>query len=101
MNTHKRVQYHTWKFDVLHDFVFPIQKPLITPIVCAVSYEIATCGQKNLRTNFLISFWCMTFDDPQEENMKLKKHKDQLGEPLCWSDYLSLPFTQNMAKNRN
>ncbi|XP_048336113.2 3-epi-6-deoxocathasterone 23-monooxygenase CYP90D1 isoform X2 [Ziziphus jujuba] len=31
-----------------------------------------------------------------EENMKLKRHKDQLGEPLCWSDYLSLPFTQNV-----
>ncbi|PQM33381.1 hypothetical protein Pyn_05462 [Prunus yedoensis var. nudiflora] len=32
----------------------------------------------------------------QEENMKLKTLKDQLGEPLCWSDYLSLPFTQNV-----
>ncbi|KAI5336846.1 hypothetical protein L3X38_016115 [Prunus dulcis] len=31
-----------------------------------------------------------------EENMKLKTLKDQLGEPLCWSDYLSLPFTQNV-----
>ncbi|KAK3018677.1 hypothetical protein RJ639_003108 [Escallonia herrerae] len=31
-----------------------------------------------------------------EENMKLKKLKDRLGEPLCWSDYLSLPFTQNV-----
>ncbi|XP_062089425.1 3-epi-6-deoxocathasterone 23-monooxygenase CYP90D1-like [Humulus lupulus] len=28
-----------------------------------------------------------------EENIKLKRLKDQLGEPLCWSDYLSLPFT--------
>ncbi|XP_057455241.1 3-epi-6-deoxocathasterone 23-monooxygenase CYP90D1 [Lotus japonicus] len=31
-----------------------------------------------------------------EENMKLKKLKDQLGEPLCWSDYISLPFTQTV-----
>ncbi|KAK2653838.1 hypothetical protein Ddye_013694 [Dipteronia dyeriana] len=31
-----------------------------------------------------------------EENMKLKRLKDQLGEPLSWSDYLSLPFTQNV-----
>ncbi|KAM6585277.1 hypothetical protein CsatB_012279 [Cannabis sativa] len=31
-----------------------------------------------------------------EENMKLKRLKDQLGEPLCWSDYLSLPFTQTV-----
>ncbi|KAK2983818.1 hypothetical protein RJ640_008494 [Escallonia rubra] len=31
-----------------------------------------------------------------EENMKLKKLKDGLGEPLCWNDYLSLPFTQNV-----
>ncbi|KAJ7963165.1 putative Cytochrome P450 [Quillaja saponaria] len=31
-----------------------------------------------------------------EENMKLKKLKEQLGEPLCWSDYLSLPFTQTV-----
>ncbi|KAJ1437386.1 Cytochrome P450 [Sesbania bispinosa] len=38
----------------------------------------------------------MAFDDSQEENMELKKLKDQLGEPLCWSDYLSLPFTQTV-----
>ncbi|XP_057503949.1 3-epi-6-deoxocathasterone 23-monooxygenase CYP90D1-like isoform X1 [Actinidia eriantha] len=31
-----------------------------------------------------------------EENLKLKKLKDQLGEPLCWRDYFSLPFTQNV-----
>ncbi|XP_058069215.1 cytochrome P450 90D2 isoform X1 [Magnolia sinica] len=31
-----------------------------------------------------------------EENMKLKKHKDELGEQLCWSDYMSLSFTQNV-----
>ncbi|XP_052109493.1 3-epi-6-deoxocathasterone 23-monooxygenase CYP90D1 isoform X1 [Arachis duranensis] len=32
----------------------------------------------------------------REENVKLKKLKDQLGEPLNWSDYLSLPFTQTV-----
>ncbi|GFY97157.1 cytochrome P450, family 90, subfamily D, polypeptide 1 [Actinidia rufa] len=31
-----------------------------------------------------------------EENLKLKKLKDQLGEPLCWRDYFSLPFTQHV-----
>ncbi|GFZ04252.1 cytochrome P450, family 90, subfamily D, polypeptide 1 [Actinidia rufa] len=31
-----------------------------------------------------------------EENLKLKKLKDQLGEPLSWRDYLSLPFTQHV-----
>ncbi|CAL0322072.1 unnamed protein product [Lupinus luteus] len=31
-----------------------------------------------------------------EENVKLQKLKDQLGESLCWSDYLSLPFTQTV-----
>ncbi|XP_011014458.1 PREDICTED: 3-epi-6-deoxocathasterone 23-monooxygenase-like isoform X1 [Populus euphratica] len=31
-----------------------------------------------------------------EENMKLKSLKAQHGEPLCWSDYLSLPFTQTV-----
>ncbi|KAF8406900.1 hypothetical protein HHK36_006021 [Tetracentron sinense] len=31
-----------------------------------------------------------------EENMKLKKFKSQIGEPLCWSDYMSLQFTQNV-----
>ncbi|KEH18338.1 putative 3-epi-6-deoxocathasterone 23-monooxygenase [Medicago truncatula] len=30
------------------------------------------------------------------ENIKLKKLKDQLGKPLCWNDYLSLPFTQKV-----
>lgn len=31
-----------------------------------------------------------------EENMKLKNEKEQLGQPLCTSDYLSLSFTQNV-----
>ncbi|TYK03756.1 3-epi-6-deoxocathasterone 23-monooxygenase-like [Cucumis melo var. makuwa] len=31
-----------------------------------------------------------------EENMELKRQKTQLGEPLKWTDYLSLPFTQNV-----
>ncbi|XP_010242200.1 PREDICTED: cytochrome P450 90D2 [Nelumbo nucifera] len=31
-----------------------------------------------------------------EENMKLKTLKAQAGEPLCWSDYMSLSFTQNV-----
>ncbi|KAI4329161.1 hypothetical protein L6164_021454 [Bauhinia variegata] len=32
----------------------------------------------------------------REENMKLKKLKDQAGEPLRWSDYLTLSFTQSV-----
>ncbi|XP_042500789.1 cytochrome P450 90D2-like [Macadamia integrifolia] len=31
-----------------------------------------------------------------EENMKLKRQKAKLGEPLCWNDYMTLPFTQNV-----
>ncbi|XP_039004549.1 3-epi-6-deoxocathasterone 23-monooxygenase CYP90D1-like [Hibiscus syriacus] len=31
-----------------------------------------------------------------EENLKLKRFKDQNGESLIWSDYLSLPFTQSV-----
>ncbi|XP_026449272.1 3-epi-6-deoxocathasterone 23-monooxygenase-like isoform X2 [Papaver somniferum] len=31
-----------------------------------------------------------------EENMNLKTLKDQKGELLCWSDYMSLPFTQDV-----
>ncbi|KAL9405497.1 hypothetical protein Peur_002469 [Populus x canadensis] len=31
-----------------------------------------------------------------KENMKLKSLKAQHGEPLCWTDYLSLPFTQTV-----
>ncbi|XP_002527414.2 3-epi-6-deoxocathasterone 23-monooxygenase CYP90D1 isoform X2 [Ricinus communis] len=31
-----------------------------------------------------------------DENMKLKSLKAQLGEPLTWTDYLSLPFTQRV-----
>ncbi|XP_047310473.1 cytochrome P450 90D2 [Impatiens glandulifera] len=30
----------------------------------------------------------------KEENMKLKRSKEEAGEPLCWTDYLSLRFTQ-------
>ncbi|KAK4427329.1 3-epi-6-deoxocathasterone 23-monooxygenase CYP90D1 [Sesamum alatum] len=31
-----------------------------------------------------------------EENLQLKRHKEKLGEPLSWNDYLSLPFTQTV-----
>ncbi|KAL5999520.1 hypothetical protein ACLOJK_037805 [Asimina triloba] len=31
-----------------------------------------------------------------EENMRLKERKDELGEPFCWGDYMSLSFTQNV-----
>ncbi|KAG8380085.1 hypothetical protein BUALT_Bualt07G0156900 [Buddleja alternifolia] len=31
-----------------------------------------------------------------EENIKLKRLKEKLGEPFCWNDYLSLPFTQSV-----
>ncbi|PIN15807.1 Cytochrome P450 CYP4/CYP19/CYP26 subfamily [Handroanthus impetiginosus] len=31
-----------------------------------------------------------------EENVELKKKKDQSGEEYSWSDYMSLPFTQNV-----
>ncbi|XP_071686016.1 3-epi-6-deoxocathasterone 23-monooxygenase CYP90D1-like isoform X2 [Rutidosis leptorrhynchoides] len=31
----------------------------------------------------------------KEENLKLKRRKEELGDPLCWDDYLSLPFTQS------
>ncbi|RZC49814.1 hypothetical protein C5167_018244 [Papaver somniferum] len=31
-----------------------------------------------------------------EENMKLQILKDEMGGFLCWSDYMSLPFTQNV-----
>lgn len=33
--------------------------------------------------------------------MKLKKLKDQTGEELIWSDYLSLPFTQTVCQSYN
>ncbi|KAM7254472.1 hypothetical protein ACFE04_003852 [Oxalis oulophora] len=29
-----------------------------------------------------------------DENMKLKRHKAEIGEQISWSDFLSLPFTQ-------
>ncbi|PKI76498.1 hypothetical protein CRG98_003116 [Punica granatum] len=32
----------------------------------------------------------------REENMELKRSNDRLGEQLCWTDYLSLPFTQSV-----
>ncbi|XP_076932753.1 3-epi-6-deoxocathasterone 23-monooxygenase CYP90D1-like [Bidens hawaiensis] len=32
----------------------------------------------------------------KEENLELKRRKKDLGDPLCWDDYLSLPFTQNV-----
>jgi hypothetical protein len=38
----------------------------------------------------------MMIESDQKENMKLKSLKAQHGEPLCWTDYLSLPFTQTV-----
>nr|XP_043624753.1 3-epi-6-deoxocathasterone 23-monooxygenase CYP90D1 [Erigeron canadensis] len=33
----------------------------------------------------------------KEENLELKRRKEDLGDPLCWDDYLSLlPFTQSV-----
>ncbi|XP_052175897.1 3-epi-6-deoxocathasterone 23-monooxygenase CYP90D1 [Diospyros lotus] len=32
----------------------------------------------------------------EDENLKMKRLKDELGEPLSWGDYLSLPFTQTV-----
>ncbi|KAL7598046.1 3-epi-6-deoxocathasterone 23-monooxygenase CYP90D1 [Lactuca sativa] len=32
----------------------------------------------------------------KEENLELKKRKEELGDPLCWDDYLSLRFTQSV-----
>nr|XP_029116234.1 cytochrome P450 90D2-like [Elaeis guineensis] len=32
----------------------------------------------------------------EEENMQLKRRKSLLGEDLCWTDYMSLAFTQNV-----
>ncbi|XP_074289077.1 3-epi-6-deoxocathasterone 23-monooxygenase CYP90D1-like [Silene latifolia] len=31
-----------------------------------------------------------------EENMKVKRLKDELGDSMCWNDYLSMPFTQSV-----
>ncbi|KAL3631987.1 hypothetical protein CASFOL_024971 [Castilleja foliolosa] len=31
-----------------------------------------------------------------DENIRLKKLKEKVGEPFSWSDYLSLPFTQSV-----
>ncbi|XP_024980395.1 3-epi-6-deoxocathasterone 23-monooxygenase [Cynara cardunculus var. scolymus] len=32
----------------------------------------------------------------KEENLELKMRKEDLGEQLCWDDYLSMPFTQSV-----
>ncbi|KAL8235297.1 hypothetical protein R6Q59_021397 [Mikania micrantha] len=32
----------------------------------------------------------------KEENLELKRRKKDLGGVMCWDDYLSLPFTQNV-----
>ncbi|KAI3789783.1 hypothetical protein L2E82_02587 [Cichorium intybus] len=32
----------------------------------------------------------------KEENLELKRRKEDLGDPLCWDDYLSLRFTQSV-----
>ncbi|KAI7741515.1 hypothetical protein M8C21_022593 [Ambrosia artemisiifolia] len=32
----------------------------------------------------------------KEENLEVKRRKKDLGDPLRWDDYLSLPFTQNV-----
>ncbi|PWA42746.1 cytochrome P450 90D2 [Artemisia annua] len=32
----------------------------------------------------------------KEENLEMKRRKEDLGDPLCWDDYLSMPFTQSV-----
>ncbi|KVH92963.1 cytochrome P450 [Cynara cardunculus var. scolymus] len=34
--------------------------------------------------------------EDSEENLELKMRKEDLGEQLCWDDYLSMPFTQSV-----
>ncbi|KAF5952487.1 hypothetical protein HYC85_010431 [Camellia sinensis] len=44
----------------------------------------------------LITLAVKYLSDCPEENLKQKRLKDELREPLCWTDYLSLPFTQTV-----
>ena len=46
---------------------------------------------------YIIYFCIQNLDKTQEENLKLKELKAQLGQPLYWSDYLSLSFTQSVS----
>jgi hypothetical protein len=64
-----------------------------------VAYHIYHVLVRVITTNMHMCSFCNRNLDKksQEENLKLKKLKAQLGQPLSWSDYLSLPFTQTVS----
>lgn len=63
---------------------------LLVPLFC-------TIHQKSTIVLYIIYFCIQNLDKTQEENLKLKELKAQLGQPLSWSDYLSLLFTQSVS----
>lgn len=68
--------------------------------VRVVAYHIyhVLCKSYYYQYAYMCSFCNRNLDKKsQEENLKLKKLKAQLGQPLSWSDYLSLPFTQTVS----
>lgn len=56
-----------------------------------------TIHQKSTIVLYITYFCNQNLDKTQEENLKLKELKAQLGQPLSWSDYLSLSFTQSVS----
>jgi hypothetical protein len=76
----------------------------MTHCTCVVTHHISLVTCKNYYLLFIstilldISSFCnQNLEISQEENLKLKELKAQLGQPLSWSDYLSLPFTQSVS----
>lgn len=72
-----------------------------TDIICDNMIDLMIPGEDSvpmlmsLAVKFL-SDYPLALQQLQEENMKLKKSKEQKKEPLTWNDYTSLPFTQNV-----
>lgn len=72
-------------------------------VKCIHSCLLVTLSVKQRRLIYALSWflWIVLkryacLDPYQEENLKMKRLKEQFGEPLHWSDYLSLPFTQSV-----
>ena len=70
-------------------FISTVKTPMNLKYYLLLLYYICMCMCVYISLNLKIF-------NGQEENMELKRQKTQFGEPLKWSDYLSLPFTQNV-----
>ncbi|GKB57061.1 3-epi-6-deoxocathasterone 23-monooxygenase [Tanacetum coccineum] len=72
-------------YDNMIDLMIPMEDSI--PVIITLAIKYLSDSPKAL--HYLLN------DDDQEENVEMKRRKEDLGDPLCWDDYLLLPFTRS------